>query len=105
MTLSITIRAQILDLEHASLHLSCTVVPVHAPLPSLRQLQKFTDDPFHRLTVRLQVDIDKYFINNCLKDHDAYRLESFCRPWLANDMVGNNVNSKSIGAITDSQFR
>ncbi|KAF2004260.1 hypothetical protein P154DRAFT_543412 [Amniculicola lignicola CBS 123094] len=41
---------QIIDLEHASLHLSCTVIPLKAPLPSLRQLQSFSEDPFYRLT-------------------------------------------------------
>ncbi|KAH3951409.1 hypothetical protein HBI56_079290 [Parastagonospora nodorum] len=44
---------QIIDLEHASLHLSCTIVPIQAPLPSLRQLQCYTEDPFNRLTVMM----------------------------------------------------
>lgn len=42
---------QIIDVEHASLHLSCTVIPNKAPLPSLRQVQNFTEDPFSALTV------------------------------------------------------
>ncbi|KAH7093647.1 hypothetical protein FB567DRAFT_177989 [Paraphoma chrysanthemicola] len=41
---------QIIDLEHASLHLTCTIVPMKAPLPSLRQMGSFAEDPFNRLT-------------------------------------------------------
>ncbi|KAF2027359.1 hypothetical protein EK21DRAFT_102562 [Setomelanomma holmii] len=41
---------QIIDLEHASLHLASTIVPIRAPLPSLRQLQSFAEDPFNWLT-------------------------------------------------------
>lgn len=41
---------QIIDLEHASLHMSCPIVPKEAPLPSLRQLQTSAKDPFYSLT-------------------------------------------------------
>jgi hypothetical protein len=41
---------QIIDLEHASLHMSCPIVPKEAPLPSLRQLQNSAKDPFYSLT-------------------------------------------------------
>ncbi|KAH7380214.1 hypothetical protein DE146DRAFT_288085 [Phaeosphaeria sp. MPI-PUGE-AT-0046c] len=51
---------QIIDLEHASLHLSCTVVPVRAPLPSLRQLQAFADDPFHKLTIIMHTGLSHF---------------------------------------------
>ncbi|KAF2707307.1 hypothetical protein K504DRAFT_483431 [Pleomassaria siparia CBS 279.74] len=51
---------QIIDLEHASLHLSCTVIPLKAPLPSLRQLQSFTEDPFHRLTEMMHAGLSHF---------------------------------------------
>ncbi|ORY11746.1 hypothetical protein BCR34DRAFT_483798 [Clohesyomyces aquaticus] len=51
---------QIIDLEHASLHLSCTVVPLRAPLPSLRQLQSFAEDPFNRLTEMMHVGLGHF---------------------------------------------
>ncbi|OJJ02065.1 hypothetical protein ASPVEDRAFT_62226 [Aspergillus versicolor CBS 583.65] len=38
---------QIIDLEHASLHLSCPVIPIEAPLPGLRTPHR---DQLHRLT-------------------------------------------------------
>lgn len=38
---------QILDLEHASLHLSCPVIPIEAPLPGLRTLYR---DQLYRLS-------------------------------------------------------
>lgn len=38
---------QIIDLEHASLHLSCPVLPIEAPLPGLRTSHR---DQLHRLT-------------------------------------------------------
>ncbi|CAI6338713.1 unnamed protein product [Periconia digitata] len=51
---------QIIDLEHASLHLSSTLVPLHAPLPSLRQSQNLTDDPFSRLTVMTHTGLSHF---------------------------------------------
>ncbi|KAL5115650.1 hypothetical protein ACEQ8H_006449 [Pleosporales sp. CAS-2024a] len=50
----------IIDLEHASLHLSTTIVPIQAPLPSLRQLQSFTEDPFNRLTVMMHSGLSHF---------------------------------------------
>ena len=38
-------QTQIIDLEHASLHMSCPILPWKAPLPSLRQLQNSAEDP------------------------------------------------------------
>ncbi|KAH8595745.1 hypothetical protein B0O99DRAFT_153855 [Bisporella sp. PMI_857] len=51
---------QIIDLEHASLHLSCPVIPLKAPLPSLRQLQSFVEDPFKRLTEMMHVGLSHF---------------------------------------------
>jgi hypothetical protein len=51
---------QIIDLEHASLHLSCPVIPMKAPLPSLRQLQNFAEDPFNRLTEMMHTGLSHF---------------------------------------------
>ena len=51
---------QIIDLEHASLHLSCPVIPIKAPLASLRQLQSFAEDPFMRLTEMMHAGLSHF---------------------------------------------
>jgi len=51
---------QIVDLEHASLHLYCTVVPLKAPLLSLRRLQSFAEDPFNRLTEMMHTGLSHF---------------------------------------------
>jgi hypothetical protein len=51
---------QIIDLEHASLHMSCPIVPKDAPLPSLRQLQTSAKDPFYSLTQMMHTGLSHF---------------------------------------------
>ncbi|KAN0090200.1 hypothetical protein V8E51_018779 [Hyaloscypha variabilis] len=51
---------QIIDLEHASLHMSCPIVPKEAPLPSLRQLQTSAKDPFYSLTQMMHIGLSHF---------------------------------------------
>lgn len=51
---------QIIDLEHASLHMSCPIVPKEAPLPSLRQLQTAAKDPFYSLTQMMHTGLSHF---------------------------------------------
>lgn len=51
---------QIIDLEHASLHMSCPIVPKEAPLPSLRQLQSSAKDPFYSLTQMMHIGLSHF---------------------------------------------
>ncbi|KAL2068773.1 hypothetical protein VTL71DRAFT_15111 [Oculimacula yallundae] len=51
---------QIIDLEHASLHMSCPILPKEAPLPSLRQLQSATKDPFYSLTQMMHIGLSHF---------------------------------------------
>jgi hypothetical protein len=51
---------QIIDLEHASLHMSCPIVPKEAPLPSLRQLQTSAKDPFCSLTQMMHIGLSHF---------------------------------------------
>jgi hypothetical protein len=51
---------QIIDLEHASLHMSCPIVPKEAPLPSLRQLQTSARDPFYSLTQMMHIGLSHF---------------------------------------------
>lgn len=53
-------RLQIIDLEHASLHMSCPIVPKEAPLPSLRQLQTSAKDPFYSLTQMMHTGLSHF---------------------------------------------
>ncbi len=55
-----TDKKQIIDLEHASLHMSCPIVPREAPLPSLRQLQRSTEDPFYPLTQLMHTGLSHF---------------------------------------------
>ncbi|KAH7336457.1 hypothetical protein BKA65DRAFT_34448 [Rhexocercosporidium sp. MPI-PUGE-AT-0058] len=51
---------QIIDLEHASLHMSCPILPKEAPLPSLRQLQSAAKDPFYSLTQMMHIGLSHF---------------------------------------------
>ncbi|CZT47571.1 uncharacterized protein RSE6_08147 [Rhynchosporium secalis] len=53
---------QIIDLEHASLHMSCPILPKEAPLPSLRQLQSAANskDPFFSLTQMMHIGLSHF---------------------------------------------
>ncbi|KAE9366109.1 hypothetical protein N431DRAFT_351743 [Stipitochalara longipes BDJ] len=51
---------QIIDLEHASLHMTCPIVPKEAPLPSLRQLQTSAKDPFYSLTQMMHIGLSHF---------------------------------------------
>jgi hypothetical protein len=51
---------QIIDLEHASLHMSCPIVPKDAPLSSLRQLQTSAKDPFYSLTHMMHTGLSHF---------------------------------------------
>jgi len=51
---------KIIDLEHASLHMSCPILPKEAPLPSLRQLQTSARDPFYSLTQMMHTGLSHF---------------------------------------------
>jgi len=51
---------QIIDLEHASLHMSCPILPKEAPLPSLRQIQSAAKDPFYSLTQMMHIGLSHF---------------------------------------------
>ena len=59
MEAGLTFR-QIVDLEHASLHMSCPILPKEAPLPSLRQLQTSAKDPFFPLTQMMHIGLSHF---------------------------------------------
>lgn len=51
---------QIIDLEHASLHLSYPMLPIEAPAASLSQLQKLPPDPFYLLTQMMHAGLSRF---------------------------------------------
>ncbi|KAL0259790.1 hypothetical protein SLS55_005530 [Diplodia seriata] len=49
---------QIIDLEHASLYMSCPILPRKAPLASLLQLQTSGGDPYDHLTQMMHIGME-----------------------------------------------
>ncbi|KAI0475260.1 hypothetical protein GGR56DRAFT_666352 [Xylariaceae sp. FL0804] len=56
------IGAQIIDLEHASLHLTCPVIPIEPPLPALRTSPR---DQLYRLSRMMHTGLT-HFTGRCL---------------------------------------
>lgn len=50
-------REQILDLEHASIHMSCPIIPFHAPLP---RLHIPPDDDINSLTQMMHMGLTHF---------------------------------------------
>ncbi|KAH7055701.1 hypothetical protein B0J12DRAFT_427502 [Macrophomina phaseolina] len=51
---------QIIDLEHASLYMSCPILPRKAPLASLLQLQTSGGDPYDHLTQMMHIGLSHF---------------------------------------------
>ncbi|TVY80419.1 hypothetical protein LSUE1_G003275 [Lachnellula suecica] len=84
---------QIIDLEHASLHMSCPILPREAPLPSLRQLQTSARDPFYSLTQMMHTGLS----------HFTGRGLPTIWSFISGNQVENNIHSPPVFTDPDSK--
>ncbi|KAF4300756.1 hypothetical protein GTA08_BOTSDO06924 [Botryosphaeria dothidea] len=83
---------QIIDLEHASLYMSCPILPRKAPLASLLQLQTSGGDPYDHLTQMMHIGLSHFTgrgiptIWSFIFSNEANRSGQAATPFTENDL-------------------
>ncbi|KAL1620890.1 hypothetical protein SLS54_005820 [Diplodia seriata] len=83
---------QIIDLEHASLYMSCPILPRKAPLASLLQLQTSGGDPYDHLTQMMHIGLSHFTgrgiptIWSFIFSHEADHSSQAATPFTENDL-------------------
>lgn len=83
---------QIIDLEHASLYMSCPILPRKAPLASLLQLQTSGGDPYDHLTQMMHIGLSHFTgrgiptIWSFLFSNESERSTQAATPFTENDL-------------------
>ncbi|KAK0660716.1 hypothetical protein DIS24_g3209 [Lasiodiplodia hormozganensis] len=83
---------QIIDLEHASLYMSCPILPRKAPLASLLQLQTSGGDPYDHLTQMMHIGLSHFTgrgiptIWSFIFSNEADRSSQGATPFTENDL-------------------